>query len=949
MDHSEDLTTEMENQNIANSEGASLLNGLETQDQLEEQKRQNGKFQSAIDGSDLNSTGPSLGDYDYENEFNEGNSFKPDEEGGIVLSNKNIKPGTREIAGYDMITGERFKNDYPDEDGYIQSGMDELQSSNVNTKTGAPPEDMLSLTKIAKGINGTYEDFVKAAKGPWSNEQLAIAWDSKESANRVMEDVKNLGIRYSKPEEGQDSVPYRSQGIEEGIDETELVSNAVWIQSGRKFIDYFNPDGAAGMTDEEVHDFNLSTMSQFNWNIPMMMFMAEEVAKSGDKELGQAFLFMMDQNEATYTSMNSVGRALGGVGGDITTYMTLGGGIILSRLAGASIKAGIKQTISKMLSVTAFETTLGGTVGAIDSISRQTVEGAAGERDELDAGQVAKSAGVNAAVNAVIGVGTSFADPAIRKFGVDTTKKAMDNLSSPGPGKMGLSGQKGAIELGGEKKFTPTVVEFRSKLIEEIDKGIKGETISVKKLKNKIQLWVNEGKIQQQEVDWSGINQLERDNISISEARKIIGANRPVPQVNPVAETRFDSNSFGNPEGGYRERVISVNKIGPYQGPEGHFGSSGTIPEGNANVGHLRLANSLFDGKRGTMLLEAQSDIRKIPRHETSSKSAMAEKVKITQEERALRIANVNVAKLKSDWNANLIELGQKYNLDPQTKDYEFQVLAKLNNAERAKLDKMINLELKAEVILNDATNKYEIGRKDLSSGRIPFTPFRDRKSSNDLMFRSAVMDAMNDGSEFLSWPKTPEQVSIIEGWGDNFIPGSPEESALREFLNRMKGATDTYTKDLPKIAKAHGFKVEEYVPDEFKNKTRSGFHPDRPDPEGTISEWQNWYESMWGVTLDVSDDLSNSIVTARGSSGEILVSGEVTEVFDYLDDFLDGAKFVSIPFEDNVFYRIVFDDASKTKWKEDGAAMYSFGAPVAVGAGASQKNQDRDDKGRFK
>jgi len=933
MDLTEQLAEQKANQDVENSEGASALQDIRNQEKLEEEKRQNGKFQSAFQGTDLNSAGIPPEDYDYEKEFNDGNSLKPDENGGIDLSNKNIKPGVAELAGYDFVTGQRFKSEYPDEEGYIKEGLSELQQSKLNTKTGTPHEDMLSLTKIAKGIDGTYDDFLLATPGPWSDQQRAVAWDSKVQAERVLEDVKTFGKRYMTPEEGEKTeVPYRSQGIEVDIDETELVSNPVWISSGRKFVDYFNPGSSEGMSDEEIHDFNLTTMSQFNWNLPMMMFMTDEIVNSGDKELAQAFLFMMDQNDATDVSMASVGRGIGGAFGDVTTYLTVGGGIIVSRLTGAAIKNQIKKTVAKVLTVTAMESSIGATIGAIDETSRQTVEGTAGEREELDTGKVGKAATIAAGVNVAAGlIPATIADPALRKFGGDTVKKATKGLinnMAPSPSGMGLSKQTGAITLGGTRKFTPATVEFKSKLIEELDKGIKGKNISTKKLKNKLTLWVNEGKIKQQEIDWSGLNAISADNVSIDEVRAIVDTNRPVPSITPVAENRFDDMVLSADTKGYRELVINIDKTGTYEGPPGHFGGSGATKEGQAAVGHLRMSDTSHGGTKGTMLLEGQSDIRKVPRNTTFPKSNVAKSVKKGQKNKAISNAQAAVSKSQSEWESNIIEIGNKYNLNPQSKNYEFQVMNIVNESERAKLDKLLANEMKAVADLEKVIDSHAG-----NMGSTPFTPFRDNKSSNELLFRSAVMDAMNNDSGFLAWPKSYHQVNTIEKWGE--LSGEMGKSTKR--------IAEFYEKELPKIAKRHGFKVEEFVPDEFKGKTR--LHGEYNGEIGTEKFWDTFDSWLLKNKLEYIETLSGH---------EIKSGNKVIHTFKEIDDLMYyAAKELApkeVPFEDNVFYRIVFDSETKTKWKQDGAAMYSFGAPIVAGVVATgAKKQERDKDGKFK
>jgi len=931
MDFTEQLAEEEKNRATANSEGAALLQDAKNEDILNEEKRQNGKYQSAYDGSDLNNSGPSMEEYDYESAFKDGNSFKPDDNGGIDLYNKNVKPATYEIAGHDLVTGDRYTNQYADADGLISEGIADLQNSRVNTKTGTPPNDMVPLTKIAHGVakeGATYEDFVLASKGPWSDQQRATAWDSMRQAKLTIDDVNNQGQRFwlehSKISEGAEdtTVKYpRIEGLQQDIDETELVSSPVWIASGKKVIDYFNPEGSAAMSEEEVHKFNLSMMSQFNYNLPMMMFMTNEIVKSKDPELAKSFLFLMDQTYATNTSWASVKRAVGGLGGDITTYATLGGSVLVSRISGAAMKVGVKQALTKIASVTAVDVAAGATLGAVSDVSEQTIEAAADEREELDVEQTATVAGVTAGVALTAGLGSAVvSDPALRQFGKKTAQKAISNMTSGTPKPYGSrAAMKGQIGV----ERTPKQVEFRSRLKEEIDKSFKGQSMSVKKMKNKIKNWVAEGKVKQEEVDWAGINFLDGDGaVTRDEIRAFIDFRRPTPSLDPVKENQFPDLSFGNPEGGYRERVINIDKTGHWKGPEGHFGATSTTGENQVNVGHLRLTTTKAGGKKGTMFLEGQSDIRKTPRHATRAMSREGEAVQVSQDAKMMQQANVNLATAQSNYESFSLDMARKYNIDPKDQFFDAKMMDNMNISEDKKWSELLSKEMQADLEAEKSAAKLA------KSGDVPFTPFRNEKASNDLMFRSAIMDAMNDGSEFLSWPQNYEQMAIIEGWGDLKDP-------------RLQSASKFMLKDMKKLAKSYGFTVEEYVPDEFANKTRTVNKNIIVGSEEYLTALDDWLDSM-----EYAIEVDGDILKIFDNDGSIVM--EFTDALEYNRWVVSKiAVPEEVPFENNKFLRIKFTPEQKLKWQKEGASMYSFGAPVGVGAAMAE--QKRDEKGRFK
>lgn len=923
MDFTDALTELKEIDNTNDSEGVALLDSLQQEEQAEQAEQEKAKFDSAYQASDLGATGPMDEGFDYESEFKGGNSFTADENGGINLSNTNIRPATAEIAGRDVVTGKKFSNAYTDYEGHIDDGLLEIQSSNTNTKTGSPHKDMASLAKIAYGIHqeeGTYDDFVLGTQGNWTDQQRAVAWNGMQKAKIDIQDTKNLGARNLKENVGVEYV--RGEGVIDDIDETELRSSAIWVQSGRNIIDHFNPEGSVAMTEDEVHESNLSMMSMFNWNIPMMMFLTNEVVASGDQELAKSFLYLMDQNDATNVSMDSVSRGIGAVAGDITTYMTVGGSILVSRLAAASMKAGVRKAISKIASVTAADAAAGGTMAAVDETSRQTIEGAAGEREELDIGQVGKVAAAGAAVSTVLGTGIATAsDPLLRKYGLKTMKGAIESFKKPPP-------PSSAMPIS-PASYTPSPVEFKSELKREIQ-GMKGENVSVKKLRNRIKTWIGEGKIKKEEVDWSGLNTLESgNNISKHEALTMIGQRRPIPTLTPVAKPRFSKLTLHEYTQGYREYVINIDKTGPFQGPMGHFGGSGTTLDRQANVGHIRMSHVYHDGERGTMFLEGQSDIRTWKRYETQSFSATGDVVKEEATDRAFRAANTKAFKAKEKYDNYVLSMAERYKVPPTDPDAMERIwYTARGNVDLDVIDEMSKLRNVSEDAVIEI-KELLAKEQNITNRQVPFTPFRSKKSSNNLLFRSAIMDAMNNNSKFMSWPKSFEQVAKIEGWDRSYLGQSHQDAA-----NFM-------TKDMKKIAESYGFKVEEFMPDEFKNKVVKKELPIN------MPELERWVKDLgYEIKYHPIDEI---VYLSDPLDANFSADFDSVELREFLIDAGADIKTHEIIKIDSKFYRIKISPEMRHKWGEEGAGMYSFGAPVGIGAAAGGKKQERDKDGKFK
>ncbi len=921
MDFSEQLAEQRDIENTKNNEGVGMLQDVENEEKLDAEKIQNDKFEAAFDGADFNNTGPPVDDYNYFEEFGGGNTFTPDEEGGINLSNKNIKPATREIAGHDMATGERYTSEY--ESPLITQAINELQESKVNTKVGSPPEDMLPLSKIARGMNdqgATYEDFVRKTQGSWSDQQRATAWEGMVKAKQTLTDVKERGKRHF--QEAKTINYKRADGIKQDIDETELVSSPVWIQSGKAVIDYFNPNGSDGMDEQEIHDFNLSLMSNFNYNIPMMMFYTNEIVNSEDPELAKSFLFLMDQNDATDISLDSVGRAFGGIGGDITSYLTAGGSVLVSRLAGASMKAGIRQALTKIAAVTAADAAVGGVVGAGTDVAGQEVEMAAGEREELDVGQAVKAGAISAALTATIGVGVAtIADPALHKFGVGAVKGAIDKINPPAKAPIINS------PIGPEQPPLKGVA-FKSALRTEVGtlfEGTKKPKMKVSRLMNEIKGMVNNGKVKAEEVDWAGLKDLDsKSTVGRAEIDAILKDRIPVPSLDKTVSNSFPDMSFGG--NNYREYVINVDKVGEYGGPEDHFGGKALEKGGEvgdqANVGHLRMEDVEYNNEVGTMFLEGQSDIRKVDRSKTYGDTKIAKGIRESKDTKVLNEAIKVYKKAESNYDSYVLEIGKKYDLDPSSPNYQLDMMAFMDEEETRSAIKLMQAESATRGRMISARQAIDNTRNKLNGE--PFTPYRGKKSSNSLLFRSAVMEAMNSESKFLAWPKTIEQIGAIEQWSQ-YGPEFMESSSA-------KGASEFMVKDMKNLAEKHGFRVEEFKTP-FANKKL-----DPVELDEKLNEWA-YDNNIFIEVLHGENDNKSYIMQNLNTDPPIETKYSAKELAEFTEEFQVES------WKDNNMYRIKFTPEQRREWGEKGAAAYSWGGAAILGGAAVEQKRDKDGK----
>lgn len=205
-------------------------------------------------------------------------------------------------------------------------------------------------------------------------------------------------------QEGRDQrLSYEDPDPEGHLSEDMLRNDPDWLEASQIYHNMETGHDFEG-SDEELAQYGIDVMGWFNNNMVQMGGKAASLL-SADQEQKDAFLYLMEgYDDLNPWTLENAGRISRGVITDPTTYVGLGtlGGAFLGRQAA---KLGTREGIKKALqfgTVAGFE---GAVYGGLQDTIRQQAQVNADGRDQLDASQIALSAGVGGVFGGALGVG----------------------------------------------------------------------------------------------------------------------------------------------------------------------------------------------------------------------------------------------------------------------------------------------------------------------------------------------------------------------------------------------------------------------------------------------------------------------------------------------------------------------------------------------------------------
>ena len=192
------------------------------------------------------------------------------------------------------------------------------------------------------------------------------------------------------------------------IDPNTLIQNPNYVKAGRIMYSGFNKRAFEG-TDEELVQWTLDTMGDFNWNMARGLIQSALLTTMTDEEKA-SFGLVMDTYDNLDYSWGGAYRAVRGIATDPTTYIGLGtvGAGLIAKTGG---KIASKQLVKELLrpytvrAAAIIGAAEGGIWSATGDAIRQSAEVQINEGQEFSWGRVGSAAAVGAGAGAVLGGG----------------------------------------------------------------------------------------------------------------------------------------------------------------------------------------------------------------------------------------------------------------------------------------------------------------------------------------------------------------------------------------------------------------------------------------------------------------------------------------------------------------------------------------------------------------
>jgi SAM-dependent methyltransferase len=384
-----------------------------------------------------------------------------------TVSNEYLKPETKTVHGYDLVTGEQIMDrtsENPEAEKHYRSGVEKLRTATFNVGGGYDDQGLEGMIDIASGTiedDLRFNDFErKINQVGVPPEQAMLAWEM--GVLRYAQNDINEALEY----ELQDEEVYQETAVDRAdIEVADLPSVPGWQQAASLVYEAEEGHPFDGEIDELV-DWYVDQMSGFNWKIGvpgintqgMSYYMARSMEES--ESYAQALIHMIDTYERVDWSLDIVGRNLKNIFTDPVNLVGVpGAGFLGMKAGGVVAKAAMKRyLIQRLAQGAAVGSAVGGVEGAVwggaTTGMRQQIEKEAGLRDELqvmpkmteqglDPG-IAGSSLMGAGAGFVLGAGLGAGGAAVSPYVMSGMKRMRQNLKGPrgtGP----LRSQIGAI------------------------------------------------------------------------------------------------------------------------------------------------------------------------------------------------------------------------------------------------------------------------------------------------------------------------------------------------------------------------------------------------------------------------------------------------------------------------------------------------------------------------
>lgn len=213
--------------------------------------------------------------------------------------------------------------------------------------------------------------------------------------------------------------------------EETLSKDPKWIESSKQVYRLNEGVDAPELkSDEDYAKYGLDYMGWFNYNLPKMTWETAQLTQATDEQKN-AFVDLMDMYDEKQASLAGVERLIKGVATDPSILV---GGKIIGEGVKQAIKAGVKEATKAGIKQGAKTGIYEGTAYAVaDNANRQFARITAGQQDNFDFNQSAKSAVLGSTIGGALGgtIGAVTASRAARNKLDDVISKEQINIENP--------------------------------------------------------------------------------------------------------------------------------------------------------------------------------------------------------------------------------------------------------------------------------------------------------------------------------------------------------------------------------------------------------------------------------------------------------------------------------------------------------------------------------------
>ena len=209
----------------------------------------------------------------------------------------------------------------------------------------------------------------------------------------------------------EDKTPDESIYDEDLIKDTKFIEASKILYKMNRGIDWGDKKAtdSFGKSDEDAAKYGIEMMGFFNYNLPKMAVDAARVHGASESQK-RAFLYLMESYDDLGISLAGTGRFFTGIFSDPTTWAgiaTFGLVTMGAQTAKIATKEGLMQLLKHSLKAGMYTGVEGAVYAATDNVARQVVTTSV-TGEEIDSGEVAKSAAVGFGLGKALGTGVTF-------------------------------------------------------------------------------------------------------------------------------------------------------------------------------------------------------------------------------------------------------------------------------------------------------------------------------------------------------------------------------------------------------------------------------------------------------------------------------------------------------------------------------------------------------------